>query len=101
MIRELDTRVIYGNGGRVVWGFDGEARHHVSVLDNEDNVVAVLTELSPAEAALAFWHTFADPRVPDIFRREPETLLAESQEEDEDDGLSPQARRLWDDINAA
>ena len=82
MIRELDTRAIYGNGGRVVWSFEG-ARHNVSVLDNQNDVVAVLTELTPAEAAVAYWHTFADPRVPDIFARTPETLLVESQDDDE------------------
>jgi len=82
MIQELDTRTIYGNGGRVVWGFEGTS-HVVSVLDISYEVVSVLSGLEPAEAAVAFWHTFADPRVPDIFARTPETLLVESQDDDE------------------
>ena len=122
MIRELDTRTIYGNGGRVVWSFGPDASHNVAVFDNEQNVVSVLSDLEPAEAAVAFWHTFADPRVPDIFARTPGEYEAEGLEADDGDApsckscggpllegeihdclrhVTEREQRLLDDINGA
>lgn len=75
MLREIDTRTIPGNGGRVVWElWDGENGladpcHLVHVWGAGDQHIITLDSLTPQEALDAFLHTFARPDVPDVFAR--------------------------------
>jgi hypothetical protein len=69
MNREIDSRRIEGGAGTVYMALDDEGGLAVYVHDYAGKPVAVLEHLTAEQALSAYRHTFADPRVPDIFRR--------------------------------
>jgi len=75
MDTELHSRQIMGNGGTVTL-CQGEESLYVTVRGWDGTMLAML-DVDPSEALDVFNHPFADPRVPDVFKRTPE------QDEDE------------------
>jgi len=68
MTREIDTRMIPGHGGKVVWLWNETASEHAVIVFGPDGVqTATVSNLTGAQAHDAFHHTFAHPRVPNVF----------------------------------
>lgn len=72
-MREVDTRIIPGNGGEVAWELDGK-RHVITLHAFGITPWIVYRGGDGAQALDAFLHTFARPDVPDVFQREPEVI---------------------------
>jgi len=68
MNREIDTRIVPGNGGKVVWLFDDVTVTHAVIVFGPDGIeAATVSNLTGTQARDAFQHTFAHPRVPNVF----------------------------------
>ncbi len=87
-LREIDSRAIPGNGGRVsLIDADQTGCEYdlfVRVYGPDGSLIAEIEAESPADALDAYRHPFARPDVPDIFKRTPEIAYVSSRHEDED-----------------
>ena len=66
MTQEINTRTLFGNGGKVRWTYDGTS-HTVTVEDFAGVRLGEVTTLDGLDAYDAFTHPFVRPSIANPF----------------------------------